>query len=272
MKITFKSFLNEAAMKSTGPISQEAFIAGVKEKCQPFLKDMGKRMIDDDIFVFRGFTSHSGDYIHGTVRADRRPKDTDRVFHELFNNWTKEKFGIYSRSECLFATSDEGDASEYGAVFAVIPVGTYEVIYSPVISDLYDQLFSNPSKLIMNFHKFNDKRLGDVLEEYDLITDEDKNWESDESTRMEFQTFRSAFNSTRYDFQGKASDVDMENLKKFMVNEVFEKVRYVKEASCKRAAGIGTEMMIHCKEYFAISLDEFGEHGDLVEIIKKAML
>ena len=271
MKITFKSFLNETAMKSTGPLSQEEFIAGVKEKCQPFLKDMGKRMINDDIFVFRGFTSHSGDYIHGTVRTNREPKDTNRAFHELFNNWTKEKFGIYSRSECLFATSDEGEASEYGSVFAVFPTGPYEEIYSSVISDLYDQLLSNPSKLIMNFHKFNERRFADVLEEYHLITDEDKDWESDHSVRYEFQTFRSAYDSTRFGFQGKASDEDMDNLRKFMVKEVFEKVGYVKEASCKRAAGTGTEMMIHCKEYYAVSPDEFGEHGDLVEIIKKVM-
>ena len=123
----------------------------------------------------------------------------------------------------------------------------------------------------MDFHKFNERRFADVLEEYHLITDEDKDWESDHSVRYEFQTFRSAYDSTRFGFQGKASDEDMDNLRKFMVKEVFFFFFFVKEASCKRAAGTGTEMMIHCKEYYAVSPDEFGEHGDLVEIIKKVM-
>lgn len=272
MKITFKSFLNESEMKSTGIISTKAFLEGVKEKCQPFLADMGKRMVEDDIFIFRGFANQaSGMRLHGTVRSDRNPKDTDIALHELFNNWTKEKFGIYTRSECLFAIGDESEAVEFGSVYAIIPVGNYEVIYSPLLKDPYDQLFSNPSKLIMNFHEVNKDNFIEVLEKYELITDEDKHWEDDDSNRMEFQTFRTAFDSVRFGFQSRAPKKDMENLKAFMVNEIFERAGYVKDSSCKRAASAGTEIMIHCKEYFAIGSDIIGDHREMIDIIKRAM-
>lgn len=77
-----------------------------------------------------------------TPRKSRRPLDTDRAWTLAADDYFDDKFGWRPRTQGVFATKDVGFARGYGAAFMMFPIGDYEYIWSPNVSDfwvLYDQ-------------------------------------------------------------------------------------------------------------------------------------
>ena len=137
--ITFKQFILESEKPDSKIIADT-----ILEKCQPYLESP-----DFNTVFLRGLKIRSADsnkkFIDlrekafiGNVRKNRRPGDSSPVFHGLFNDLLKSQFGINARSETLFVVQDELLALEYGSVYRIFPIGNYEAIWSPSITDVYD--------------------------------------------------------------------------------------------------------------------------------------
>ena len=137
--ITFKQFISESEKPDSEIIADT-----ILENCQPYLESP-----DFNTVFLRGLKIRSADPnkkfidLHekafiGNVRKNRRPGDSSPVFHGLFNDLLKSQFGINARSETLFVVQDELLALEYGSVYRIFPIGNYEAIWSPSITDVYD--------------------------------------------------------------------------------------------------------------------------------------
>ena len=136
--ITFKEYLAEDITQLS------PFIKLVKRDCQPFLKSA-----DDPLY--RGINTEKstsvkgmGPYaIKGTVRKDRRRKDSNSRLHDAANKGLAKAFGVDGRSESLFCSFSGPIADQYGGSghasrYLIFPIGPVSYIWSPIMADLYD--------------------------------------------------------------------------------------------------------------------------------------
>lgn len=108
--------------------------------CQPFLEQ-----IDYNLFrypLYKGVKT-SGIPVDQTVLErkeinQRSPKDTPLHKHQLIDAMFESQFGIKFRSNSFFATSDINQAFDYGKPQYVIPIHTFQYVWSPQIGDLYN--------------------------------------------------------------------------------------------------------------------------------------
>jgi hypothetical protein len=106
----------------------------LEKRCKPFLNEME----DAEGFIYRGSKNRKDVYVQEVVpRTDRRPKDMPQWLHDMFDHEFKKKFGWSPRSEGVFTTAKKSDARSYGTTYSFWPVGKYEYLYAPGISDLY---------------------------------------------------------------------------------------------------------------------------------------
>lgn len=87
--------------------------------------------------VYRGDDENSGVVVRKIVRPDRRPSDTPKHLHILANEIFKETGLTANRSNSIFVTGSEYEASNYGGkLWIVIPIGDFSYTWSPKIKDL----------------------------------------------------------------------------------------------------------------------------------------
>lgn len=104
--------------------------------CKPFLEtiDFSRRCAEH--YVYRGSKALGYKvFAELSVLKDRRPKDMPHSFHVAFNDYLVEKFGIPYRSQSLFVTSSRMDASSYGDIYCVFPMGDFTFIWDKNIDD-----------------------------------------------------------------------------------------------------------------------------------------
>ena len=97
--------------------------------------------------------------LKGTVRDNRESKDSGRAFTAMYDNYFKDRFGYKARSESLFTSFSEHTADQYkrpaGDVYMIFPRGEFKYIWSPYIADLYSDFEDNwgymPSRGGFNF-------------------------------------------------------------------------------------------------------------------------
>ena len=115
----------------------------IKDNCQDYLVNHLKEGANG--YFLRRLTNDlpSENFIIKTTRKDRRPRDTDDAIHAYVDEAFNETFGIKFRSSAVFTQrSFTSDHEPYGAYeHIVIPMGEYSFCYSPVVSDLYTDLF-----------------------------------------------------------------------------------------------------------------------------------
>jgi hypothetical protein len=105
----------------------------INEECAPFLRAAQGGLI------YRGLKNPQSEFLRKEVRIDRRPKSSSQKVHELVDAWFQQQFGINGRSAALFATGELVDAQTYGRVHAIFPIGSFEFLWSPDVSDLFFQ-------------------------------------------------------------------------------------------------------------------------------------
>jgi hypothetical protein len=114
-----------------------------------------------EIFPFyRGF---SAKYVTDrpsvlTPRRDRRPKHSTTGFHEVADQWFKNRLGIAYRSQGLCLSSRPMSASTYAAtsahVMRVVPLSAYQYCWSPDVSDLLfaaNRLAESPPEAVVAY-------------------------------------------------------------------------------------------------------------------------
>lgn len=96
-------------------------------------------------FFYRGMKAPITTLTKKTPRMDRRPTDTDILFHDIADEYFYEKFKWKPRSESVFATSSYKVSEEYasgGSTSIIFPFNGFKYIWSPKIPDAYSELFA----------------------------------------------------------------------------------------------------------------------------------
>jgi hypothetical protein len=91
--------------------------------------------------VFRGLqTTKPNTLFKVACPIGRQPRDTEPEAHGAADDWFLHAFGVRYRSNALFGTGSYRQASDYGSVFAMFPIGDFNFCYSPVVDDLTGSL------------------------------------------------------------------------------------------------------------------------------------
>lgn len=136
--ITFKQFLAE---------DTENLVDFLRKNCAEAVNDM----FASDIYLWRGSEKtpdkkfqYDGEVIEGFFgqpRTDRAPRNTPRWAHDFFNEYFIDKFGEPLRSNSVFCYASRVSTQNYGREFALIPIGSYKIYWSPTINDLTVKAF-----------------------------------------------------------------------------------------------------------------------------------
>jgi hypothetical protein len=131
------SYINESGYDDYEEVKDIAEI--LMDNCAPFLKELKKTQYK--YMLYRGYkkdVSKSVEFVK--PRKNRRPKDTPLALHNLLDDLFKKKFGWKVRSEGVFVAPRNFPLSDYGRVYLFFPVGKFKYVWSPKVSDLYEEL------------------------------------------------------------------------------------------------------------------------------------
>jgi len=128
--------------------------------CMPYINDLIKGGFNylrkDDQLLYSGRNSDSL-IINKKVRTDRKPSDMKVDLHKLYDDLFYKRFKVHARSNAIFCTGVMMVAAGYGnTVYAIFPVGKYQVIWSDDIYDLY-----------------NDYSVSNIIKKYKDLSDEE---------------------------------------------------------------------------------------------------
>lgn len=165
----------------------------------------------------------------GHPREDRVPRDTPRWAHDAINDYFKSEFNEPLRSNSLFCYSQRNKAGGYGSIYAIIPMGNYKIFWSPVIDDLTTTLFPDAA--------------GDDFEH--AFVGGEVYWSVDK--RMDLK------------------DVTQEMQVRY-IHSTLDNAGY-KQGSAFDALKSGSELMVRCQSYLALSISE----SELTEVIQDAV-
>lgn len=105
------------------------------------------------------------------------PRDTWAPYHVTINKFAYEKFGINVRN-LLFVSTKYSQASTYGAVVRIFPVGHYRMFYAEGYDDMTNCLYAFTSDAYRKFFFFIKNTLTKYLSlrsgELDHLVDSDK--------------------------------------------------------------------------------------------------
>lgn len=99
--------------------------------------------VDPQGMLLRGIRrTHSTDDIAAvfTVREDRKPRNTPPEMNDLFNEILELSGTSVRRENALFTTGEYNDAKSYGSAGVVIPLGPYEFVWSTKVSDMFSDI------------------------------------------------------------------------------------------------------------------------------------
>jgi len=112
-------------------------IAGIKQDCQPWLKQIN---YDISTFpIYRGLGTVEKPVLKKKVRLlKRRPTDTSEGAHELLNKSFTTLFGEPFRN-AMFASGDFTVTNDYGNLYMVFPIGEFTFIWSSDVKDIFSE-------------------------------------------------------------------------------------------------------------------------------------
>lgn len=107
----------------------------LRKGCMPFLKDIKPVVNRQWHFLYRGFQRNEGDFFFKTPRKDRRPTDSDWLWHKALDYAFDQKFGVRARSTGTFCKKKT--PTGYGLDKIIFPINKYSCIWSRDVSDAY---------------------------------------------------------------------------------------------------------------------------------------
>lgn len=110
-------------------------VSTIKNDCSPWLNEL------QGAEAYRGMLGAKNSlFVKKETRPDRRPRDTSKHLHDLWDDWFEKKFGFRARSQSIFISGNKVEAHEYGEVYLVFPIGkNYNYLASRGIRDLTNQ-------------------------------------------------------------------------------------------------------------------------------------
>ncbi len=105
----------------------------IQRDCKPFLEQANGGTL------YRGLGHENEGMLKKKVRlANREPKDMPQDIHDKLNKYFLMKHGAKFRN-ALFLSGSDMQAGEYGDLYKIFPIGRFEFLWSPKISDLYTE-------------------------------------------------------------------------------------------------------------------------------------
>lgn len=153
--ITFKTFLNEQ-QELTYTFKEGLEV--IKDHCGWFINESeGKPMFRGipKMRIIAGEVNHiNTTHISWTPHpVNRRPKDSEPAFNFIINSMIDAAFGVENiRRKSFFATGNKAQARTYGEIMFCIPKGTTKWMWSPDISDAYEDTSKLYEMLIKACH------------------------------------------------------------------------------------------------------------------------
>ena len=143
-------FLLEAKKPSSTILTrgEQEFLDDVLKVCELANTEAGKYMSkykDKKDILYRGEHTTFTNFDVETVRKDRRPKDSSKNLHNLYNMMLSSFDDDPGwRNNSLFVTRDQSEAEEYGDGVIVIPIGEYKMLSSKMVKDMYNSFEMSP--------------------------------------------------------------------------------------------------------------------------------
>ena len=126
-------------MKLTEITMNEEILSIIKKNCGPFLTAINNQITDYPLYRGAKWNQPAllfEPLIRKTARLDdRRPKDTNKLKHARINDYFIRTFDEPFRNS-VHVTGDEHQASFYGRVFMMFPIGEFTFLWSPHIIDI----------------------------------------------------------------------------------------------------------------------------------------
>lgn len=128
-------------MRAYELLTEQSKIKDVKKfitkHCQPFLKEIGGMENIHEYVLYRGSKNISDDNLIIPAVNNRPPTNSSKILHNVINK-AMQTAGIKARRDnSLFVTGNMGEAEQYGEVYVVIPIGSFEISWSNKIKDFY---------------------------------------------------------------------------------------------------------------------------------------
>lgn len=158
-----KQYLTEA------PTPEAEIESKLLNDCMPFINEY--RATNSENMFLRGANKTPTTIDKLTIRKNRLPKDTIPDVHDLMNKIFKKEFGIKLRSESLFVTSDAKDADRFGNVSIVVPIGKYDIYWSPKVDDLTNKIpkYTTTNVLSSKYFKQSNKQQQATLKQVEKL-------------------------------------------------------------------------------------------------------
>jgi len=134
----FKSFIKESLSIEVEKFMKKAQL--IDKDCRRYLSDIDYNLKKNRLL--RGIYEEFGYFIKKKVRKNRRPLDTPLAWQKAIDEVFK-KHKIPLRSQSIFTVKDFGQATPYGPVYLIFPIGNYRISYNSRYTDLQDNLLSN---------------------------------------------------------------------------------------------------------------------------------
>jgi len=135
-----KEFLTEDELENDEELQQQ--IQLIQRDCQPYIQQANGNT------MYRGIKSNQNFMKKQSRLDDRRPLDSVRKNHDLFNKQFLQKYGENFRNS-VFTNGDTKIAKYYGDVYSVFPIGNFKFLWSPKVKDLGEQFTGKSSNLFL---------------------------------------------------------------------------------------------------------------------------
>jgi hypothetical protein len=98
-------------------------------------------MNDSKIKLYRGFDEKLGEGIARNPywQIPRTPKHSNKLVHQLADEWFQNRFGIAARSSTIICSTSIAQAATFakpeGCLAVIKPIGNYRLVYSTCVKD-----------------------------------------------------------------------------------------------------------------------------------------
>lgn len=226
-----QKFINEGTTASLQDLLITTF-----NNCKPILKYY-ESINNWDAWMYSG-RAHREPYYEGLVRTDRLPKDMKMAIHQTLDDAYEEVFGWRARSESVFVSGDLHQASHYGNVYIILPMGNYRFAYNVSVRDQFE---------IMNHIGGFEWWAKNEIRQNPIWKDEVEKFKK-EHDDMDDSDIRYA----------SVMDVYKKNEKKLrqMYNNLFVSVvKGYTDKDLLKGIKSKVEIMLNCKKYLAVNYD-----------------
>lgn len=141
----------------------------LKTSCKEWLKQTQ----NGKLTIYRGFREDSLPnntnllVFSKTVRKHRKPLDSSKNQHEMFNKIIKFLEKTANRSNSAFTSGDYSVASEYGRVYNVIPIGEFNYTWSNELHDWHNDLsLYDEGEYIEDQNEEHNEKINKAMEQY----------------------------------------------------------------------------------------------------------